>query len=103
MRVSNRKIDREGTSLGGEGLVVAIGGFMDPGCFGSTDLVLKNYWDSQEVIVKHWFSWFPVRIRNRHRVALDAELPKAHPNQHQPGGGVSVLTVVDAKDGFHVG
>ncbi len=101
MRVGDRKIGREGTNLGGLGSAKTIRLLSDPGCFESDDLILGGCWDSEEVIVKHWFGCFPGR--NRRRVAVDAAIPTARPNQHQPGRGVSVLTVVDAPNGFHVG
>ena len=98
MRVEDRKIGREGTNLGALGSAETIRLLGDPGCFESGDLVLKGGWDSGLVERR-----CPVPIRNRRRVAGDAGIPKARPNQHLPGGGVSVLTVVDATNGLHAG
>ncbi len=102
MRVEDRKIGREGTNLGGLGLAETISVLSDPGCFRSGDLVVEACWDSG-LVVSRWSGRFPVRPRNRRPVAQAAVIPKARPNQHLACGGVSVFTLVDAANGFHVG
>ncbi len=103
MRVSDRKIGREGTNLDGLGLAETIRVLSDLGCFGSGDRVFRSYWDSRKVIVKHWFSCFPVRfwIRNHqcHRVGV----PRVNRHEGQLDAGVSIEAVAGAGNGLHVG
>ena len=103
MRVEDRKIGREGTNLGGEGLVVAIGAFMDRGCFRSSDLVVEGCWDSEEVIAKHWFSCFPVRFWIRKHQWPCMAVPRVHRHERQLDAGVSIEAVAGAVNRLHVG
>ncbi len=103
MRVSNRKISREGMNLDGIGMAETIRLLSDPGCFGSGDRVFRSYWDSRKVIVKHWFSYFPVRFWIRNHQWPCMAVPRVHRHERQLDAGVSIEAVAGAGNGLHVG
>jgi hypothetical protein len=102
MRVSNKKIGREGANLGGDRIVDAIGVSMDLGCSGSGALVVRVGYDF-ELVEKLWPGRYPVWIRNRRWSPFGAGVPRSRPHERQACGEVSVFAVVDAANRFHIG
>ena len=83
-------------------MVDAIDALMDPGCFGEDDLVFRG-WRNTEMVEGCLLGQFLTWIRNRCRQRLGARVPKAHPDERQTGGQVSIFAVDDAANGVHVG
>ena len=102
MRVLQEKIGRESANLDGEGMVDKIDAFIDRGCFGEGDSVIRGCRNS-EIDARCLLGEFTTCVRNRYRQRFGVGMPAAHPDERQTGDGVSIFAVADAANRFHVG